>query len=218
MVFLANERLDFLKGDVSFLGLEGFRLEFPSDEPIGYVDVVLHIFLCGVGLKKVADADVEVREVLDFLAPGCVTVHVRKGDHITAVQDFQSLVELALSAGGQSKIIRHQSAADDRSLFRFHQSDWHIRELFQQMLSEKTLCQFPFLGQMTGAFQDAVNPVDFAFRVLVLDTFSRLGIIFHDLSGPASAVRINLEIYHIVHLGDSNLVAVYEHGYSVAVE
>ena len=117
MVFLANERLDFLKGDVSFLGLEGFRLEFPSDEPIGYVDVVLHIFLCGVGLKKVADADVEVREVLDFLAPGWVTVHVRKGDHITAVQDFQSLVELCLSSCGQPKIVRQQSAADDRSLF-----------------------------------------------------------------------------------------------------
>ena len=218
MVFLANERLDFLKGDVSFLGLEGFRLEFPSDEPIGYVNVILHIFGRGIGLKEVADADVEVREVLDFLAPGCVTVHVRKGDHITAIQDFQSLVELALSSGGQPQIVRHQSAADDRSLFRFHQGDGHVRELFQQMFSEKTLRQLPFLGQMTGTFQDAVNPIDFAFCVLVLDTFSGFGIIFHDLSGPASAVRINLEIYHIVHLGNSNLIAVYEHGNSVAVE
>ena len=60
MVFLANERLDFLKGDVSFLGLEGFRLEFPSDEPIGYVNVILYIFGRGIGLKEVADADVEV--------------------------------------------------------------------------------------------------------------------------------------------------------------
>ena len=123
MVFLADERLDFLKGDVSFLGLEGFRLEFPSDEPIGYVDVVLHIFGCGIGLKKVTHADVEVREVLDFLAPGCVTVHVWKSDHITAVQDFQSLVELALSSGGQPKIVRHQFATDDRSLFGFDQGD-----------------------------------------------------------------------------------------------
>ena len=218
MVFFADERLDLLESDVSFLGLEGFRLEFPSDEPVGYVDVVIHVFGCGIGLKKVAHADVEVREVLDFLAPGCVTVHVRKGYHITAVQDFQSLVELALSSSGQPQIVRHQSAADDRSLFRFHQGDGHVRELFQQMLSEKTLCQFPLLGQMTGAFQDAVNPIDFAFRVLVLDAFSGFGIIFHNLSGSASAVRINLEIYHIVHLGNSNLIAVYEHGHSVAIE
>lgn len=157
-------------------------------------------------------------ERLDFLVLGCVTVHVRKGDHITAVQDFQSLVELALSSCGQPKIVGHQSAADDRSLFRFHQGDRHVRELFQQVFSEKILCQFPFLGQMTCAFQDAVNPIDFAFRVLVLDTFASLRIIFHDLSGSASAVRINLEIYHIVHLGDSNLIAVYEHCHHVAIE
>ena len=100
LVFFADEWFDLLEGDVSFLGLEGFWLEFPSDEPIGYVDVVLDVFWCGVGLQEIADADVEVREVLDFLAPGCVTVHVRKGDHITAVQDFQSLVELALSSCG----------------------------------------------------------------------------------------------------------------------
>ena len=69
VVFFANECLDFLKGDVSFLSLECFRLEFSSDEPVRYVDVVLHIFGRGIGLKKVADADVEVREVLDFFAP-----------------------------------------------------------------------------------------------------------------------------------------------------
>lgn len=62
MVLLANERLDFLKGDVSFFGLEGFRLEFPSDKPVGYVDVVLYVFGCGVGLQEVANADVEVRK------------------------------------------------------------------------------------------------------------------------------------------------------------
>ena len=64
MVFIANEHLDFFKSDVSFFGLEGFQLEFISDEPIGYVDVVLHVFGCGVGLKKVAHADVETGEVL----------------------------------------------------------------------------------------------------------------------------------------------------------
>ena len=122
LVFLADECLDLFKGDVSFLGFKGFRLEFPSDKPVGYVDVVFHIFGCGIGLKKVAHADVEVREVLDFLAPGCVTVHVWESDHITAVQDFQSLVELALSPGGQPKIVRHQSAADDLSLFQFNLS------------------------------------------------------------------------------------------------
>ena len=63
-----------------------------------------------------------------------------------------------------------------------------------------------------------MNPIDFAFRVFVLDTFASLGIVFHDLSGPASAVRINLEIYHIVHLDNSYLITVYEHGHSVAVE
>ena len=46
-------------------------------------------------------------EGLDFLAPGCVTVHVRKSDHITAIQDFQSLIELALSSGGQPNVVRH---------------------------------------------------------------------------------------------------------------
>ena len=64
VVVIANEHIDFFKSEVSFFGLEGFQLEFISDEPIGYVDVVLHVFGCGVGLKKVAHADVETGEVL----------------------------------------------------------------------------------------------------------------------------------------------------------
>jgi hypothetical protein len=36
----------------------------------------------------------------DFFAPFIISVHIWKGDHITAKEDFQSLVELALSSGG----------------------------------------------------------------------------------------------------------------------
>ena len=41
MVFLADEWFDLLEGDISFLGLEGFWLEFPSDEPVRYIDVAV---------------------------------------------------------------------------------------------------------------------------------------------------------------------------------
>lgn len=78
MVFLADERFDFLECDVSLLCFGGFRLEFPSDEPIGYVDVVFQIFCSRITLEQIADGDFQIREFLDFLAPGAVTINVWK--------------------------------------------------------------------------------------------------------------------------------------------
>jgi len=46
VVFLADECLDFLEGDVLLLGDECFRVEFPSDEPIGNVNMIPDV-LCG---------------------------------------------------------------------------------------------------------------------------------------------------------------------------
>ena len=75
-------------------------MQFPSDEPVRYVDMVLDVFRRCVALQEVADGDFQIREILDFLAPFIISVHVWKGDHITAKEDFQSLVELALSSCG----------------------------------------------------------------------------------------------------------------------
>ncbi len=60
LVFLADERLDFLKGDVSLFLVKGFRVEFPADEPVCDVYVVLKVINCGISLEEVAYADVEI--------------------------------------------------------------------------------------------------------------------------------------------------------------
>ena len=174
LVFLADERLDFLERDVSLLRFKGFRLQFPSYEPVRYM--VFQIFCSRITLEQIADGDFQIREFLDFLAPGTVTINVRKIDHITAIQDFQSLIELALSSGGQPNVIRHQGRAYDRSLFGLHHlSHSFIRVLFQQMFAKNTLWQFPFLRQSIGILHKTVNPIYLVFCSRILYSLAGFG-------------------------------------------
>ena len=65
---------------------------------------MLFTFLFGcIFLKKVADLDVEVRQKGGFFSPGLKSVHVRKGDDITRLQDVEAFVELAFATGGRSQ-------------------------------------------------------------------------------------------------------------------
>ena len=86
------------------------------------------------------------------------------------------------------------------------------------MFSVQTLCQFPLLRQFSGIFHYAVDPVHFAFRVFVLDSFSSFGIVFHNLSCPTVAVNIYLKVNHIVAFRDTYIIFLNEPHNSIAVE
>ena len=106
-------------------------MEFPTNEPVGDVYVVLKVLNSGISLEEVAYADVEVGEVFDFLAPRAVTIHVWECYHIAASENLQPFIELALSSCGQPYVVRHQSAADDSRLFGFHKCNGLVREYLQ---------------------------------------------------------------------------------------
>ena len=60
------------------------------------------------------------------------------------------------------------------------------------MFAEQALRQRPFLGELACIFHQGMHPGDSAFGVLVFDAVAGLGVVLHDLPGPASALCVNL--------------------------
>lgn len=69
LVFFADEWFDLFKCDVSLLGFKAFGIEFPPYQPVRNVNVIGDVFWCCVSLKQIADRNVQIGEVVDFLAP-----------------------------------------------------------------------------------------------------------------------------------------------------
>ena len=197
---VVNERPDLLvdlRGEVLRHGGEGgigpgIGRAVPADEPVGNVDVIGPVLLGAVLLEEVGYLDAQLREFRGFLAPGVVAVNVRKGSDGTALQHVQPRIELGLPAGGQPDELGNESGANDGGLLAFHQGNRLLRKERQQVLSEQALCQRPFLRKLACVFHQGMHPGDATFGVFVFDAVAGLGIVFHDLAGPASALDVNL--------------------------
>ena len=69
--------------------------------------------------------------------------------------------------------------------------------------------EFPVGLQGSAAFHQGVYPVDSASNVLVFDTVSCLRVIFHNFTGAAAAVDIDLEEDNVTALCHPEAVFVY---------
>ena len=79
--FWTEEPGHLLECAVHFGGNRRLRVQFPSDEPVRYVDVLLPFLFGSIFLEKVADLDVEVGEEGSYFGPGLVSVRIHEGPH-----------------------------------------------------------------------------------------------------------------------------------------
>ena len=78
----------------------------------------------------------------------------------------------------------------------------------KQVLSKKALSQFPTGGEEFPTFEYGMNPCDFPRCAVILYSVSRLWVIFHNLSTPASAFCVYLEIDDIACGGYAQTIKV----------
>ena len=164
----------------------------PADEPVGNVDVGLVILRLPVFNQKVAYSVGESLQLGKLFHPSAVSVNIRECSYRAALQDIQPGVNLGLTAGGQPDELGNESSADNSRLLGLHQGNRLLRKEWQQVFAEEALCERPFLREQAGVFHQGMHPGDAAFGVLVLDAVAALGVVFHDLAGPASALDVNL--------------------------
>ena len=195
-----NQRPDLLvdlRGEVLRHGGKGgigpgIGRAVPADEPVGNVDVGIVVLRLAVFDQEVAYRVGESLQLGELLHPCAVSVNIRECSYRAALQDIQPGVNLGLTTGSQPDELGNESAADDGGLFAFYQGNRLLREERQQVLAEQALRQRPFLRKLASVFHKGMHPGDAAFGVLVLDAVAGLGIVFHDLAGPASALDVNL--------------------------
>ena len=164
----------------------------PADEPVGNVDVGLVVLRLPVFDQKVAYRVGESLQLGELLYPCAVSVNIRECSYRAALQDIQPGVNLGLPAGGQPDELGNEPGADNSRFLRLHQGNRLLGEERQQVFAEEALCERPFLRELAGVFHQGMDPGDAAFGVFVFDAVAGLGIVFHDLAGPASALDVNL--------------------------
>ena len=78
------------------------------------------------------------------------------------------------------------------------------------MFSEEALSEFPILRKSAFALHNRVYPVDSATDVLIFDSMSCDGVVFHYLARATATVDINLEEDDVASFGDSKSVFCYQ--------
>lgn len=164
----------------------------PAYEPVRNVDVGFVVFRLAVFDQEVGHGVGEALQLGEFLVPGLVAVNVRECRDGAPLQDIKPGVNLGLAAGGQPDELGDEAGADDGGLFAFYQGNRLLRKEWQQVFAEEALCQRPFLRKLACVFHQGMHPGDAAFGVLVLDAVAGLGVVFHDLAGPAASLDVNL--------------------------
>ena len=164
----------------------------PAYEPVRNVDVGFVVFRLAVFDQEVGHGVGEALQLGEFLVPGLVAVNVRECRDEAPLQDIKPGVNLGLAAGGQPDELGDEAGADDGGLFAFYQGNRLLRKEWQQVFAEEALCQRPFLRKLACVFHQGMHPGDAAFGVLVLDAVAGLGVVFHDLAGPAASLDVNL--------------------------
>ena len=89
--------------------------------PVRQFGAYLPLLRGGVLLQVVGHGDVQQGIVLCLLPPSVAGAEFGEGDDLAAEEDFDAVVELAESAGGEPEEFRKDCGADDRSLFGFYQ-------------------------------------------------------------------------------------------------
>ena len=74
------------------------------------------------------------------------------------------------------------------------------------MFSEEALSKFPILRKSAFVFHNRVYPVDSTTDVLVFDSVSCGGVVFHHLACATATVDVNLEEDDVASFGDSKPV------------
>lgn len=78
------------------------------------------------------------------------------------------------------------------------------------MFTEEALGEFPVGLEGSAAFHQGVYPVDSAANVLVFDAVAAFRVVFHDLTGAAAAVDVDLEEDDVTALCHAEAVFVYQ--------
>ena len=164
----------------------------PAYEPVRNVDVGFVVFRLAVFDQEVGHGVGEALQLGEFLVPGLVAVNVRECRDGAPLQDIKPGVNLGLAAGGQPDELGDEAGADDGGLLAFYQGNRLLRKEWQQVFAEEALYQRPFLRKLACVFHQGMHPGDAAFGVLVLDAVAGLGVVFHDLAGPAASLDVNL--------------------------
>lgn len=127
-----------------------------------------------------------------FLNPFFVAVSVREGYDRAALQDFDLVSELGLSAYSHPHALGHKGGADYGGLLGLNESNGFVRISVQEVFSEKALCEFPFFREKIPLFEDGVDPSDWGFRFGVFDAVAGGRVVFHHLAGTALSFRVYL--------------------------
>ena len=74
------------------------------------------------------------------------------------------------------------------------------------MLAEQALREFPVRRQPAGLLHQGMHPGDAPRDVWILDAMTRLGVVLHDLAGPAATQLVQLEEDGVSTTGDAQAV------------
>lgn len=147
-----------------------------------------------------------------LLDPFLIAIDIGKGDDFVAGEDQEAVVDAGFAAGGEPDVFRHEAGTDDGGLLTFDERHRLIRMLLEQMLPEQALRQVPGSGQLPGLAHQGMNPGDARRRIGIFDAMAGLGVILHNLAGPAPAFDVELEEDGGPVAGDADTV-VFDEGF-----
>ena len=168
------------------------------------------VLLGGILLQDWRDGDSQLRIFRELALPLIIAVDVRESNNLAALQHQQPVVNLGLAAGGQPQEAGHEAGADDGRLLTFHQGHNLAGILPEQMLAKEALRELPVFWKTVGVLHQGMNPGYSAGAFLVLDAVASLGVVLHNLPGPAAAVDVQLEEDDVLLAGHAQLVVVDE--------
>lgn len=87
------------------------------EQEVGYVDMGLALFFCGVALEIVGDFDCQSGLHRKSGLPCVIAVNVGESNDIPACEDFEFVPELGFASGSEPYIGGHEGGADDGSFF-----------------------------------------------------------------------------------------------------
>ncbi len=193
-----------------FIGHCRRRPEHVAQQPVGDIDMGIAVLLGGILLQDRRDGDSQLRIFRELALPLIIAVDVREGHNLAALQHQQPVVDLGLAACGQPEEAGHEAGADDCRLLTLHQGHNLAGILLEQMLSEEALRELPVFRKAVGVLHQGMNPGDPAGAFLIFDVVASLGVVLHNLPGPAAAVDIELEEDDVLLAGHAQLVVVDE--------
>ena len=122
-----------------------------------------------------------------------IAIDIWKRDDFVAGEDQESVVDAGFATGGEPDVFRHEAGADDGRLLAFDERYRFVGMLLEEMFSKQALREIPGGGQLPGLAHQGMYPGDARRGIWIFDAVAGLGVILHDLAGPAPAFDVELE-------------------------